>query len=171
MNFSLMYIKSILLCVLILLVFVGCDPKEALDPTNRCLWIVKNSTGEAVWIKSGLSVDEFEKYLKVGESKTFDRGGVSKDGVVDFQDFFSVYINGGNSSYQTVEIYNADKTKLLKKWRISESTNSGRQFFNESYWTKKEWSSTDPYEHFTDQSGWYNYYEWTFEILPEDIAP
>lgn len=161
--------RYLLIASLLALCLVSCDPKEALDPTNRCLWIVKNSTGEDIWIKSELSVDEFEKYLRVNESKTFDRGGAPKAEAVDFQDFFSVYVNDEKSYLKAVEIYNADKTVLLKKWSISQFNNHGRQFFNEAYWTKKEWKGQGGYEKYGYSDKWYNYHEWTFEILPEDL--
>jgi hypothetical protein len=161
-----MYIKSILLCVLALFIFSSCDPDEALNPTNKCIWVVKNNTGEDIWIKSGLSSNASDKCLKVNELYTFRRVGVSKGENIDFQDLFIAYIHSNDPLYQTLEIYNNDKTTLLKKWTVSELTNSGRQFFNEAYWSKKEWKGQgDDYS-----EKWYNYYEWTFEILPEDIA-
>jgi hypothetical protein len=163
-------IYKIVLFIYVSLLLMGCDPKEALDPTNRCLWIVTNNTKEDIWIKSELSVDETEKYLKTNGSYTFYRGGVPKGEVVDFQDFFIAYIKDSHLLFQTVEIYNADKTRLLKKWTISELNNPGCQFFNEKCWTKEEWQSKEPYETFTTSDGWYNYHRWTFEITSEDIV-
>jgi len=47
---------------------------------------------------------------------------------------------------------------LLKTWVQSQRNDSGKQFFNERYWQKREW-----------KDGKYMYHEWTFELVPEDI--
>ena len=144
------YAAVFLFCVLS---FSSCDPKEAMDPSNRCYWIVKNTSDSQIIICSELSLATKEKTLNPGESYFFIKMGVPKgydvyfDGLYDF-----------NAVNDTVGIRNSDDTKTLKIWRESEKDNPGRQFFNEDYWTKREWKE-DGYHH----------HEWTFELLQEDI--
>ena len=143
-------VAGFLFCVLLLF---SCDPKEAFYPSNRCFWIVKNTSNCRVIIQSELSVNSKEKSLNPGESYTFDQVGIPKEHAV----YFGILYDS-NVIDDIVEIKNEDDTKTLKIWRESEKDNQGRQFLSEEYWTKREWKENG-----------YNHHEWTFELLQEDI--
>ncbi|MDE7073888.1 MAG: hypothetical protein K2O69_02380 [Odoribacter sp.] len=62
-----------------------------------------------------------------------------------------------NANIDSVGVYALDG-KTLKVWRKSEQDEDKRSFFHEHFYQKREWVD-----------GKYTYYEWTFELLPEDI--
>ena len=63
------------------------------------------------------------------------------------------------ASIDSVGVYALDG-KTLKVWHTSEQNEDERPFFYEPFWQKREWEE--------DGRGFINY-EWTFELLPEDI--
>ena len=60
----------------------------------------------------------------------------------------------------SVGVYTLDG-KTLKVWRTSEQYEDERPFFYKPFWQKREWEEGG-------RRGFINY-EWTFELLPEDI--
>lgn len=48
--------------------------------------------------------------------------------------------------------------KTLKVWRKSEQNGENQQFFDESFWKKRE----------REDKG-HTYHEWTYELLPENL--
>ena len=63
-----------------------------------------------------------------------------------------------NANIDSVAVYALDG-KTLKVWRKSEQNEENQQFFDESFWKKREWEDER-----------HTYHEWTFELLPEDIG-
>ena len=151
MSKRIIHITSFLFCMLS---FSSCSFfGEDLYPSNRCYWIVKNTSDSQIIVCSELSLGSKEKTLNPGESYFFIEIDLTKGHAVYFGRMYDY-----NAVNDTVGIRNADNTKTLKIWRESEKDNQGRQFFNEEYWTKREWKEDGSDHH-----------EWTFELLQEDI--
>lgn len=62
-----------------------------------------------------------------------------------------------NTGIDSIVVYSVDG-KILKAWRKFQKTENKRQFFDESSWKKREW-----------KGGNYINYEWTFELVTEDL--
>ncbi|MDE7073889.1 MAG: hypothetical protein K2O69_02385 [Odoribacter sp.] len=62
-----------------------------------------------------------------------------------------------NATIDSIGVYSIDD-KVLKMWYPSERFEEGIQFFKEESWKKEECGERN-----------YLCYEWTFELLPEDI--
>lgn len=99
--------------------------------------------------------------LKIYSPFSLDVGNIKRDNiwlmekiaiVEEFEPFDFL-----NANIDSVVVYALDG-KTLKVWRKSEQNEEGHHFFDESSHKKREWEDRK-----------YTYYEWTFELLPEDI--
>ena len=112
-------------------------------------WLIVNR------LEYGVTVKVYApSYLNVGDVKQDSiwlmKNTIIAMGVEPFE-----YLKAGIDS---VGVYTLDG-KTLKVWRKSEQNEDERPFFYESFWQKREWQE------------WRHIYEWTFELLPEDIRP
>jgi len=164
------YKKNILqlLFVIYILFFQSCDPFPPYD-RYRGHWKVKNSTSDTLNIWCSITYITGEKHYVT----------ILPDSIEEFFSPFDKGMGIGNSpsdaTFESFYAYNTEKEdsvtvsslthKTLKVWKESDQNSSVKQFFKESSWSKKEWKTEDL------KAGEYTHYEWTFEILPEDIAP
>jgi hypothetical protein len=113
-------------------------------------------------------------YLKNSTDSTFtfypryEKGGVYMREIIIYSGStveFEVIASDKKPKFNGMTTYTNDSVAWIRKdnkvriWRKSEKNNSGKQFFNESFWDKQESS--------------YNEKPctiWTFEITPEDIV-
>ena len=114
----------------IFIFLIACNPSDYRDPRNKCEWFLKNSTGSTI----GAGISSFEE--------TPDMFNWILDAIV-LEDSLTIFDSNN---------------VLLRTWVQSQRNDSGKQFFNEQYWQKREW-----------KEGKYTYHEWTFELLPEDL--
>ena len=153
---------GLLFCVLLLFSFSCYKDSEPSYPSNKCYWIIKNTSDSRIIICSELSLGSKEKNLNPGESYVFVVLTVYEEYDVYFDKMYEYNDNDRicncNTIEDMVEVRNSNYTKTLKVWKESEKYNPGCQFFNEGYWTKREWKEDG-----------YNYFEWTFELQQEDI--
>ena len=117
----------------IFIFLIACNPSDYRDPRNKCEWFLKNSTGSTITVY-GAGISSFEE--------TPDMFNWILDAIV-LEDSLTIFDSNN---------------VLLRTWVQSQRNDSGKQFFNEQYWQKREW-----------KEGKYTYHEWTFELLPEDL--
>ena len=145
-------------CLMIALLLVGiqaCDPRECLDPRNKCEWLLKNSTGDSIIVWKNFDFPDYEIVHNDSTVVVYGAGVASYD---ETPDMFH-WILDAIVIEDSLKIFSQNDV-MLKIWLQSQRNDPGRQFFNEKYWQKREWGE-----------GRYMYHEWTFELLPEDIRP
>lgn len=140
-----------LIVILIVAGIQACNPSDYRDPSNRCEWYVTNLTKDSLVIQATFS---YEPVVLVHDTTILiDHTAFQKD---DNECFFQGIYNF-NTIDDSVVVCNM-KGDILIVWKESQRNDSGKQFFNEKYWEKREW-----------EDGKYTYHEWTFELLPEDV--
>ncbi|MDE5611751.1 MAG: hypothetical protein K2I90_07030 [Odoribacter sp.] len=114
-----------------------------------CSRIVINKTGQDVTLKVFSEYDTLSRNI-MQDSICFleEKYGI----FVDFYPFEFL-----NATSDSVVVY-SKSNEILRKWYKSEQAEEGVQFFKEDSWKKRAW-----------QNGNDSCYEWTFELLPEDI--
>ena len=143
-----------ILFIACLFLFCGCDP---FDENKQSVWAIVNNTDEDILIETSLASDK-EMVIEVSAKGTLTGLQYRPNDAQSFNAFFIGYSNDAVSLYNTINIYSADKSRLLKTWYISEMNADGRQFFDEAYWVKT-----------TYQEDKWDCTEWIFRILSEDI--
>jgi hypothetical protein len=155
-------ITKLLFVAGVLLFLYSCDPGWALDPKYKGRWIIKNGTSDTIKFRSSEYYDvtfynilppDSTMHLFFPANRGVGIGNTKAEADAGFDGFY-VARSGVEDS---VAIYSMTGEKL-KVWKEFGKDLPGKQFFNESYWTKREW-----------EEGKYTHYEWTFEILPEDL--
>lgn len=142
----------------------SCDPDWAMNPKFRGHWRVRNATPDTikVWCSVGLSTINPEFYYVIPPDSIEDLFFLKNEGAgignsPSEATFDSFYVSAVGVE-DSVVVYSS-VNKKMKVWREFDRGLPDKQFFNESFWAKKEW-----------KEGKYTHYEWTFEILPEDIT-
>ncbi|MDR3119683.1 MAG: hypothetical protein LBU44_09790 [Mediterranea sp.] len=146
--------KKIICLILLNITFLSCilftyDGEEA---DYYAAWHLKNSTD---------SILTFHPRYEKGE---VNRREICIDPKTTVE--FEIFGSGRKIKFSGINTYINDsvswigKNNRIRIWRKSEKNHSGKQFFNESYWTESaETRENKPCT------------IWTFEVLPEDIEP
>ena len=144
-----------LIVIAILVGLQACDPDECLDPSNRCRWYITNLTGDSLLIRSHHTYSfEAPMFLMQDTTILIDNTAFAK---WESKEIFFQGLYDFNTIDDSIVVYNIKGDELIV-WKESQRNAPGKQFFNEEYWQKREWKEEK-----------YTYYEWTFELLPEDI--
>ena len=123
------------------------------DPRNKCEWFLKNSTGSTIILLKNF---DSPNYNIVPNDSTITVYGAGISSFEETPDMFN-WILDAIVLEDSLTIFDSNNV-LLRTWVQSQRNDSGKQFFNEQYWQKREW-----------KEGKYTYHEWTFELLPEDL--
>jgi hypothetical protein len=161
MNYKINQFTLILLMISISL--FSCDPSGSqmypkytgrwslFNSTADTLIVIYNDSGKAkptciytVYPDSSVSL-VYSPYNLIGNSKEEADAGFH-------------YLTYPPSTKDTLFVYSLKTNKELKLWKESDKDSPGKQFFNESSWTKTTYEA----------DGYINYV-WTFTILPDDI--
>jgi len=141
------------LIVTLIIMIQACDPSDYRDPRNKCEWFLKNSTGNTIILLKNFYSPNYDI---VPNDSTITVYGAGIASFEETPDMFN-WILDAIVLEDSLKIFDSNNV-LLKTWIQSQRNDSGKQFFNEQYWQKREW-----------KEGKYTYHEWTFELLPEDI--
>ncbi len=143
-------------CLMIALIVMGiqsCNPSDYRDPRNKCEWYVTNLAQDSLLIKTSFSYFVDPIIFIHDTTILIDNTAFQKHSdEIFFQGMYN--FNTIDDSVVVCDV----KGEQLIVWKESQRNAPGRQFFHEKYWKKREWVD-----------GKYTYYEWTFELLPEDI--
>ncbi|MDR1518224.1 MAG: hypothetical protein LBS52_09100 [Dysgonamonadaceae bacterium] len=143
-----------------IVIFIFLRSRLGIRPKYKGHWIIENKTSDTIKFRSSEYDDvTFYDILPPDSSRHLfflpDLGaGIGNSPKEATFDSFYWARSGVEDS---VVVYSMTGEKL-KVWKESGKDLPGKQFFNESYWTKREW-----------KEGKYTRYEWTFEILPKDL--
>ncbi len=149
--------KKIIAFSLVSLCLSSCDwiwpfgeDLDSSSPISYTEWHLQNTTGEQIILH--------RYYEKIRTSITIPQ---NTDTILN--DFY-IYTNETSMVFSNLwdgrvdSVATQANSKITSIWRKSDINNSGKQFFNESSWTKSsKYRENKPCT------------IWTFEILPEDI--
>ena len=142
-----------LFLVSIFIFLIACNPLDYRNPKNKCEWFLKNSTGNTIILLKNFYSPNYDI---VPNDSTITVYGAGIASFEETPDMFN-WILDAIVLEDSLTIFDSNNV-LLKTWVQSQRNDSGKQFFNERYWQKREW-----------KDGKYMYHEWTFELVPEDI--
>lgn len=137
----------------IFIFLIACNPSDYRDPRNKCEWFLKNSTGSTIILLKNFDSPNYNIVLNDSTITVYGAGISSFE---ETPDMFN-WILDAIVLEDSLTIFDSNNV-LLRTWVQSQRNDSGKQFFNEQYWQKREW-----------KEGKYTYHEWTFELLPEDL--
>jgi uncharacterized lipoprotein YehR (DUF1307 family) len=154
------YKLQIVLALMLSVILTSCDPAEIFeDSLYKGHWIIHNTASDTIKISytsyknvhfiipPSSSIDPF--YTPEGA----DIGNRKSAADACFNCFYA----SATGVEDSIIVY-SKSDKELKVWKESDKDSPGKQFFNESSWTKTTYEA----------DGYINYV-WTFTILPDDI--
>jgi len=118
----------------IFIVLIACNPSDYRDPRNKCEWFLKNSTGNTIILLKNFYSPNYDI---VPNDSTITVYGAGIASFEETPDMFN-WILDAIVLEDSLKIFDSNNV-LLKTWIQSQRNDSGKQFFNEQYWQKREW--------------------------------
>jgi hypothetical protein len=152
---------KILAVIITALLMVSCRlfiPKSP-DGYGR-IWTIDNRSKQEIVIHSTL-LDDGSFSIRHGQEWNYFSD--HRDDMPSFDELLTAHLKIEEDPMFSIEVNGV----MVKTWRYSERNDPGRQYFNEQFWTKEFNGESVPETRWTVNPP--PIYQWTFEILPEDI--